>query len=163
MERTKKSEKPLENENEAPDAQDAPEVPENEAPEVPAVTEEPVTEEPVTEVKEESIPVDPDPIITWKKTGGGSLRLAKRLIPPGAIFKARVSEIPKGFRDVVIPMELIPEQVQAVVPPVKSAFQVMPRGKSKSMFDIIGANGKRMNEQPLTKAVAERLKADLER
>ncbi len=139
MERTKKNEKPPENEPEVPET---PEVPES---------------------KEEPIPVDPDPIITWKKTGGGSLRLAKRLIPPGATFKARVSEIPKGFRDVVIPMELIPEAQQVTVPPVKSAFQVVPRGKSKSMFDIIGANGKRMNEQPLTKAVAERLKADLEK
>jgi len=146
MERTKKSEKPLEG---AEVDSGTPEVPEVK-PEVP-------------EAKVEPIPVDPDPIIVWKKTGGGSLRLAKRLIPPGAIFKARVSEIPKGFRDVVIPQELIPEAVQETMPVVKSSFQVVPRGKSKSMFDIIGANGKRMNEVPLTKAVAERLKADLER
>ena len=147
MERTKKSEKPLEGAEVDPEVPEVPEV-DPEVPEVP-------------EAKAE--PVDPDPIIVWKKTGGGSLRLAKRLIPPGALFKARVSEIPKGFRDVVIPQELIPEAVQATMPAVKSSFQVVPRGKSKSMFDIIGANGKRMNEQPLTKAVAERLKADLER
>lgn len=85
-----------------------------------------------------------------------SIRVASKVLKA----EKRSSKCSSGL---VIPMELIPEAQQVTVPPVKSAFQVVPRGKSKSMFDIIGANGKRMNEQPLTKAVAERLKADLEK
>lgn len=145
MERTKKNEKPLE------DAPEAPEVNENEAPEAP-------------EVKEEPTFVDPDPIITWRKVGGGSLRLAKRLIPPGAIFKARASEIPRGFRDVVIPQEALPEAEKPVdVTPRKSVYKIVPRGKSKVYFDLVGPSGKVLNEKMLTKAEATHLKADLER
>jgi hypothetical protein len=120
-------------------------------------------EEPVEEAKETPLPVDPDPIISWKKIGGGSLRLPKKLIPPGGIFKARISEIPKGFRDVVIPMEPIPD-IPAGIPspaPVKTLYVVQPRGKSKSMFDVIAPNGKKINEKPLSREIAERLAKDL--
>lgn len=152
MERTKKNGGDLPRKEEEPEGnteqEKEPEVPEEQKPEQKA------------EIEEEY--VDPDPIISWKKLGGGSLRLAKRLIPPGATFKARLSEIPKAFRDVVKPLEelpVIPDKPALKV--AKSVFQVVPRGKSKSMFDVISPNGKRMNELPLTKAVAERLAIDL--
>jgi hypothetical protein len=108
--------------------------------------------------------VDPDPVILWKKIGGGSLRLSKRLIPPGSQFKARLSEIPKAFRDLVVQMDNTPIPTAPAVAPVKvvkSVYQVVPRGKSKSMFDIIGPNGKKVNELPLTKAIADQLAQDL--
>ncbi len=153
MERTKKTGEEIPKKDENPVDTPADEIQPTEGEKVPE-------EE---KVKEE-IPeyVDPDPIILWKKLGGGSLHLSKRLIPPGATFKARQSEIPKAFRDLVQPLEKLPTVPETPeVKPVKSVYQVVPRGKSKSPFDVIGPNGKKMNEQPLSKAVAERLIIDL--
>jgi len=153
MERTKKTGEEIPKKDENPVDTPADEIQPTEGEKVPE-------EE---KVKEE-IPeyVDPDPIILWKKLGGGSLHLSKRLIPPGATFKARQSEIPKAFRDLVQPLEKLPPAPEApAVKPIKSAYKVVPRGKSKSMFDVIGPNGKKMNELPLTKATAERLVKDL--
>lgn len=159
MERTKKNvEEEKDNEN-LPET--APET--NTDPIVdPEETQEPEPE-PEPEEKEPEY-VDPDPVILWKKIGGGSLRLSKRLIPPGSQFKARLSEIPKAFRDLVVQMDNTPIPTAPAVAPVKvvkSVYQVVPRGKSKSMFDIIGPNGKKVNELPLTKAIADQLAQDL--
>lgn len=157
MERTKKNEIPKEKE-------EIPEVTKNENPETPEETE--VIKEEKSTPKVKNVPdfVDPDPVIRWRKVGGGSLRLPKRLIKPNEIFSARVSDIPKAFRDTVIPLEQLPDLPEPeYVPPVKSVYKVVPRGKSKVYFDIVGPSGKALNEKMLTKAEAERLKADLER
>lgn len=153
---------------ELPKKDDAPETPQTDAPETPQTTDEikkdpdQEPEDTVLVVDQEPKYVDPDPLIKWKKLGGGSLHLPKRLIPPGAVFTARASEIPKAFRDVCQPLEELPSIPEApVVKPVKSVYQVVPRGKSKSMYDVIGPNGKRMNDIALTKATAERLAQDL--
>jgi hypothetical protein len=150
MERTKKNGEELPKNEKAPETPETPEAPET--PETPEVEDE----------KPEPTFVDPDPVIKWRKLGGGSLHLPKQLVPPGATFKARASEIPKAFRNMVQPLEELPPAPEApAVKPVKSAYKVVPRGKSKSMFDVIGPNGKKMNELPLTKATAERLVKDL--
>jgi hypothetical protein len=116
---------------------------------------EPVVEAPVEEQGEQKR--------RYKKIGGGSLRLRNRLIPPGAEFLAYPSELPKGSKDVVIPLDGDPApKKEPVVEGQKSLYSIQPRGKSKSMFDVFGPNGKRINDQPLAKAVAERLKEDLE-
>lgn len=121
-----------------------------------------VKEKPVVE-KEKPIEIDPDPVILWQKIGGGALHLSKRLIPSGAKFRARVSEIPKAFRDTVVPLEdLPPEPMEAPVEPVKSNYRVVPNEKKEGMFDIVSAEGKKLNEKPLTKEVAEQFKLDLE-
>lgn len=167
MERTKKNvEEEKDNENlpeTAPETNTDPIVDPEETPEPePEETPEPEPE-PEPEEKEPEY-VDPDPVILWKKIGGGSLRLSKRLIPPGSQFKARLSEIPKAFRDLVVQMDNTPIPTAPAVAPVKvvkSVYQVVPRGKSKSMFDIIGPNGKKVNELPLTKAIADQLAQDL--
>jgi hypothetical protein len=99
-----------------------------------------------------------------EKLGGGSLHLKNRLIPPNATFKARQSEISKAFRDVVILLDKVPESVKVPEPtPVKSDYTIKPRGKSRSLFDVVNSFGKIVNEAPLSKAVAEQLLNDLEK
>lgn len=105
--------------------------------------------------------------IRWKKLGGGSLHLKNRLIKPNEVFKAYPSEIPAAFRDQVIPLESIEPATTGepitIPEPVKIAYTIQPRGKSRSLFDVVDINGKAINEKPLPKLVAEQLINDLER
>lgn len=118
-----------------------------------------VGEELPEEVKPE---FNADPIIRWQKIGGGSLHLAKRLIKPGEMFNARKSEIPMAFRDLVISQNQVTEPSPEVrLNAVKSTFVLRPRGKSKSLFDIVDSSGKVMNDHPLARSVAEKLLKDL--
>lgn len=115
------------------------------------------TGEPTAEVK-----------IRYRKVGGGSLRLAKRLIKPNEIFYAYPSEIPKAFRDTVVPLDGEPPQVDPAeaplpAPAAKSTYTIQPRGKSKTWFDIVDSQGKVVNEKALSRAFAEQFKRDLER
>lgn len=47
--------------------------------------------------------------IRFKKIGGGSLRWGKRIIKPGEVFTADPKSIPATFRNVLIPLDKIPE------------------------------------------------------
>lgn len=112
----------------------------------------------------------------FKKLGGGSLRLniggKNRIIKPNEKFLAKLSEIPLAFRDSALPLEdIVIKETPPVEQAVKSSFEVRPRGKSKSMFDVFQKIGeedgepkwKKLTETPLPKAKAEDLKKDLER
>jgi len=110
-----------------------------------------------------------DGTILWQKTGGGSFRMSRRIIKPGEKFRARPDEIPKGFRDVIIPLEPIPEgtimqgAIEVTAPGVSPKYTLKSRGGG--WYDIVDAAGKVMNEpkKPLKKAMAEQLIKDLER
>ena len=112
-----------------------------------------------------------DGTILWQKTGGGSFRMSRRIIKPGEKFRARPDEIPKGFRDVVIPLEPIPEgtfntetgATEPIIPGVSPKYTLKSRGGG--WYDIVDSAGKVMNEpkKPLKKAMAEQLIKDLER
>jgi hypothetical protein len=104
-----------------------------------------------------------DGVIKWKKIGGGGLHLKGRIIKPGQIFTARLDEIPKAFRDTCLPLEDIKEIETPTIIPVKTSYNVVPRGKSKSLFDVTAENGKVLNEKALTKEIAEQLVKDLEK
>lgn len=108
--------------------------------------------------------------IRWKKVGGGSFRFNRRIIKPGEIFLANVDDIPKGFRDQIIPLDTIKEKSTTPIIAVKSVYEVQPRGKSKSLFDVVTPIGKDaegepiykvLNEKALTKELAEKLVNDL--
>lgn len=101
--------------------------------------------------------------IKWKKTGGGSFKLRNRFIKPGETFYARPDEIPQSFRDMVVPLGALPPAVSApqVKRTKKSVWEVQPRGKSKSQFDVVNEAGKKMNEAVMTKEKAEALANDL--
>ena len=105
--------------------------------------------------------------VKYKKIGGGSLRLGGKIIKPGEVFKAYPEDIPVGFRDLVIPVEggNVSWEKPIVPPPplviMKPVFELKPRGKSKSLFDVVDGQGKAINEKPLPKATAEKLIEDL--
>lgn len=133
--------------------------------------------------KEETPEVTPAPAlkpkvdkIRWRKIGGGSLRLkiggANRIIKPNETFNALISEIPAAFRDTVVPVDDVQAQlIEAKINPpietpkklVKPEYSIKPRGKSKSMFDIVDGTGKIFNEKPLSKASAEQMLNDIVR
>lgn len=104
-----------------------------------------------------------DEAIRWKKVGGGAFYFRNRIIKPGQIFTAKPSEIPQSFRDVCVPLD----QIKVVEPPpleiTKAEYNIKPRGKSKSWFDVVDGRGKVINEKALTKEVAEKLVQDLVR
>ena len=104
---------------------------------------------------------DNDGKIFWKKVGGGSLRFNGKIIKPGQTFRASVDEIPKSFRDLVIPLEKIVEKGEEPIVVVNTVYSMQPRGKSKSLFDIVDGNGKVLNEKALNKETAQKLIEDL--
>jgi hypothetical protein len=113
--------------------------------------------------KTESTPVDTK--IWWKKIGGGSLRLTldgrARIIPPGGKFQAEEYEIPKAFRDMVIPQETISEKKEPLMKGINPSFFLSVR--EDGFCDILNSNGKKINQNgELSKEVAERLIQDLE-
>lgn len=117
--------------------------------------------EPYVELKEEEqkeivelSPPQPK-VITWKKIGGGALLLNNRYIKPGQIFTATIEEIPTAFRDVVVPTDDLPSDKLLVV---KSdiKYTIKRIGKTET-YNIVSADGKVLNELPLTKVEAENI------
>jgi hypothetical protein len=106
----------------------------------------------------------PDGKVWWQKVGGGSFRLPNRIIKPGEKFRAHPDEIPKEHRDVVLPLEGIPETGDArPVNVVKSEYKLQSRGDSKLWYDVVDKNGKVLNEKGMKKETAEKLIQDLEK
>ena len=125
--------------------------------------------------------------IRWKKIGGGSLRfLPNRIIKPGQIFEAYPEEIPKAFRDIVVPVDYRSDEVSVSsksVPKVnkkevtrkearkaeEKAIEAMPAEVVKAAkpkyklveveggFQIVGRTGKRLLDTPLSEADAKKL------
>ncbi len=102
-----------------------------------------------------------DGSIMWKKVGGGSLRLNGKIIKPGQQFRAHPNAIPAAFKDLIIPLESIPKKDEPPMIVTKTVYEIKPRGKSKSLFDVVDKNGKVLNEKALTKEVAQKLVEDL--
>jgi hypothetical protein len=99
--------------------------------------------------------------IGWKNRGGGSFWLLGHIIKPGQLFQAKVSEIPTAFRDVLIPVDGIPEPNKPIVEGKISTYTIQPRGKSTSLFDVVNEAGKVINAKGLTKEKGEKLIQDL--
>lgn len=108
--------------------------------------------------------------ILWRKTGGGSLTLASgKKIKKGETFLATVNEIPKAFRDTVIPVNPIdrgiaqrPEPVEE--PPLEveePEFTVQEDPPDSENFIVLDAQGKIVSEGPLTEEEAEELVVQL--
>ena len=99
-------------------------------------------------------------LIQWRKKGGGSFRMANgRIIKPGQIFKARLDEIPEGFRDVVVPVnaEMFTkvQSVQESSPAVELDYFV--KHISSGWYNVVDADDKVQNEKKLRKVDAETL------
>lgn len=99
--------------------------------------------------------------IWWRKTGGGSHRMKKNgklmIIKPGQKFKARPSEIPEAFRDIILPLENIPKE-----PPLKvdePTYEIVHKGSG--WYNVVDGDGKIMNEKAMRPEEAEELVRNL--
>jgi hypothetical protein len=124
----------------------------------------------VVNVEETKVIADPDAPIRWKKIGGGSSHLMingkNKMVKPNQEFTARPSEISLMFRDVIVSLETIPAPEQiAPTPGIKSvyALRALNIEEENSLFDIVDQNGKKINEKPLPKEIAESLINDLQK
>lgn len=102
----------------------------------------------------ESDPLAPKPI-RWKKIGNGSFILNNRYIKPGQTFMATVEEIPKAFRDVVVPVEGLPEDPLLNVK--KSSNYSIVEIEGTNTWNIVDGQGKVLNEKPMVRIEAEKL------
>jgi len=102
--------------------------------------------------------------LTFRKIGGGSMRLRKRIIKPDQVFQAFLSEIPEAFRGFVIPVG--EESLNAVkaseqqdkpknIPGNKAQYVI--EEKSKGWFNVVDKQGKAINERALRKETADEL------
>jgi len=91
----------------------------------------------------------PDPHegeIKWNKKGGGTFRMASgRIVKGNSVFWARPDEIPKSFRDIIVP--LTPITTELVEEPVDAGYSIQPR--SPGWYDVVDGNGKVLNERAL--------------
>lgn len=97
--------------------------------------------------------------VKWRKIGGGTHKIGNRRIKPNQVFFAYPSEIPKGLRDVIVPLKdfEMPEPIQIQEP----LYEVKSRGGG--WYDVINlVSGKAMNEKGMRKEDAEQLKETLQ-
>ena len=91
--------------------------------------------------------------IKWINKGGPFTTKDKREISHGQTFMASPEDVPMGFRDVIIPMEPLPEERPLEV--VAPQYQIVSRGPG--WFNVVDGNGKVKNEKPLKQADAKAL------
>jgi len=98
--------------------------------------------------------------IQWKKLGGGFLRLPNRIIKPQDVFWARVDEIPKSFRDQVVPLNVedLKKQeskpAEEIIPKIKVPY-VKKQREGSNWFDIFDSQGKQINVKALHEEQAD--------
>jgi hypothetical protein len=118
-----------------------------------------IAPEPVVTSKPEIIaePENVKKLLRWRKTGGGSLRLAGRIIKPGQSFTAYLDEIPKAFIQSLecLDKELLKEQSEAK--PVAREIQFTVRNYKGNLFDVVNKQGKAINLEKLTEQDAQNL------
>lgn len=117
--------------------------------------------EPKVELKDEEAkelveldPLAPKPI-RWKKIGNGSFILNNRYIKPGQTFMATVNEIPVAFRDLIVPVEGLPEDQFLTVK--KSSNYKIVEIEGTNTWNIVDSQGKVLNEKPMVRIEAEKL------
>lgn len=114
----------------------------------------------------------------WLKIGGGSMHLGKQIIKPGQKFRARESDIPKAFRDLVILQEegtattsvtkikgevgTLAGTAHMVRPSNPLIFTKVPAKDEPEFFDVKNRKGKIMNQLPLTSEQADKLIKELQ-
>jgi len=109
----------------------------------------------------------PEVKMLWRKTGGGSLRLADmRFIRAGQTFEAFPSQIPEAFRDVIkclSPVEqIVAGKEKEVVNIATKANNYTLRERRIGYWDVVDKNGKVLNEKALPEGKAEELLKSLE-
>lgn len=111
--------------------------------------------------KEPLKPIEPiAPVVTaetpirWRKIGGGSFILNNRFIKPGQVFTAKASEIPFAFRDLVIPLDKLPDPDVNLLIKKQVNYVITPVADTDT-YNIVDKQGKILNEAPMSKEEAE--------
>jgi len=91
-------------------------------------------------------------LIRWKKVGGGSFRMGNKIIKPGQVFSARLIDIPEGAKDVIMPVDKLPEGMKEDIKVIKAIYSIKHR--SGKWYDVVNSNGKVLNEKAMTRADA---------
>jgi hypothetical protein len=113
-------------------------------------------EEELKELQEEPIAEEvPKPtVIRWKKVGNGSFLFNNRYIKPGQVFTATVEEIPTAFRDLIVPVDKLPDD------PFKKPKKVVNYSLSQTedgKWNIVDKLGKVFNDSPMELNEAEKV------
>ena len=103
-----------------------------------------------------------EPVISkpglWKKLGKGGLRWKNRIIKPGQIFEAFKEELPAAFLDTLEEVE--PEIGKPKVPETKK-MQFSKKQAEDDLWNIVDANGRILNEVPMSEEEADELLKEL--
>jgi len=128
--------------------------------------------------KSKVVSIIPEGMKCYKKIGGGSLRFPNRIIKSGQkfwvypesipeVFKSRVNEVTADTGAVVVivgarpriegkeVLELVPDKFE-MVKALDDAGKVIKKGNS-NLYNVVGADGKALNDKPLRKGKAEEL------
>jgi hypothetical protein len=102
--------------------------------------------------------IENDGKIPFKKVGGSCIRWNGKLVKPGEVIRLNPDEVAaSNFKDLLIPMEKVREKTDPPIEIAKVVYTLQPRGKSKSLFDVVDGQGKVLNDKALTKEVATNL------
>lgn len=103
-----------------------------------------------------------DDRLTWINSGGGSFRLPNgKIIKPNQRFKSLAEDIPRAFRDIVVPFNK--EDVEKVNTPIEgkaNEYSLVP--KSGGWFDVVDGEGKPVNDKSLREEDANELLKSLQ-
>lgn len=105
--------------------------------------------------------IELDPMLEWKKIGGGAYHMGNRIIKPNQVFKARPSQIPLGFRDVVICLNEDKLKMATHFEVTKNTEADYTIQKTEEGFDVVNMYGKKINSATLTEKEASQLKKAL--
>lgn len=94
---------------------------------------------------------------TYRKIGGGSFLFKGKRIKRNQTFKAEPHELPKGAKDVIVDISGEPEQEAEVE---KAEYELSHR--SGPWYDVLDAEGKKLNEKSLSRVKALELIKSLE-
>ena len=83
-----------------------------------------------------------------------------KIIKPGEVFSALPSQIPEGFRDVVVPVDDLPEEVVMTPKVAEIEYTLKSRGQG-GWYDVVDSNGKIVNDKALKLTDANQLISDL--
>jgi hypothetical protein len=119
---------------------------------------------------EMSLPPDTGEKERWFKNNGGPFHpeyavtgsdgVKTKIVKRNQRFRTVPSNVPKAFRDIVKPMDDLTDDDIPQAESVPTGFRIKPRGR-KGEYDVVGLNGKPINDDPLSeedsKALLEKL------
>jgi hypothetical protein len=118
------------------------------------------------ELPEENLPEEhlldekEEPSIMYRKVGSGTFRTKQgKIIKPNQKFMAKPSDIPEVFKDVIVPLDDLPDE-QVHPETIGPKYEVVSKGAG--WYDVINSvTGKVVNEKGLRQADAKKLIEDL--